>query len=192
MVSNNCRQSAAARNAGAAVARGDMFVFVDADMAADPACLPRIVDPVLAGKADLVIGCRPAALREAGAMTFPQAFGNWLATALIRLGWKQKYSDLGPFRAIERQALDRLDLRDRRFGWTVDMQIRAVEEGLRIREVPLGYRRRVGVSKISGTVRGTVLAGYWILRTVGALWLTRRSRCGARTASVVEGPVSKR
>ena len=153
-----------------------VIAFLDADLADDPAHLPVIIDPILAGESDLVIGCRPAELREPGAMTFPQAFGNRLATTLIRLGWGHAYTDLGPFRAIDRAALDRLGLRDRRFGWTVEMQIRAVEERLRIREVPLTYRRRVGKSKISGTVKGTFLAGYWILRTVGALRLSRRSR----------------
>jgi glycosyltransferase involved in cell wall biosynthesis len=153
-----------------------VVAFLDADLADDPVHLPRIVGPILAGESDMVIGCRPAELRERGAMTFPQVFGNRLATTLIRLGWGHRYTDLGPFRALERGALESLQLRDRRFGWTVEMQIRAVEEGLRIREVPLAYRRRIGKSKISGTVTGTFLAGYWILRTVGALRITRRSR----------------
>jgi glycosyltransferase involved in cell wall biosynthesis len=157
-----------------------VVAFLDADLADDPADLPLIIDPILAGDSELVIGCRPVELREPGAMTFPQAFGNRLATTLIRLGWGYAYTDLGPFRAIERAALDRLGLRDRRFGWTVEMQIRAVEERLRIHEVRLAYRRRVGTSKISGTVKGTILAGYWILRTVGALQLTRRRRVEKR------------
>jgi glycosyltransferase involved in cell wall biosynthesis len=155
-----------------------VVAFLDADLADDPARLGDLVDPVLADEADLVMGSRPATWREAGSMTPAQRFGNRLATALIRIGWGHAYTDLGPFRAIERGALDRLALRDRRYGWTVEMQIRAVEEGLRIREVPMVYRRRLGTSKISGTVKGSVLAGYWILRTVGALRLTRRARLG--------------
>jgi len=170
--------------------RARVVAFLDADLADDPARLPDLVDPVLAGEADLVIGCRPAALREPGSMTLPQRFGNRLATTLIRIGWGHAYADLGPFRAIERRALARLALRDRRFGWTVEMQVRAAEEGLRIREIPLAYRRRVGVSKISGTVKGTLLAGYWILRTVGALRLTRRARLrsGSVPAAAPVGP----
>ena len=149
--------------------------FVAAARQADPRRLPEVVDPNVEGTHDLVIGTRPRALQERGAMTLQQAFGNWLATRLIRLGWGYRYTDLGPFRAIDRAQLDRLEMRDRRYGWTVEMQIRAVEEGLRIRQVALPYRRRkTGRSTISGTLKGTVLAGYWILRTVGCAWLRRR------------------
>ncbi len=157
-----------------------IVVFLDADLADDPAELPRLVRPIACGDADLTIGVRVRARREPGSMTVPQRFGNWLATTLIRLGWRHEYADLGPFRAIERSALDRLDMRDRRFGWTVEMQIRAVEERLRIVEVRVPYRRRVGRSKISGTVRGVFLAGYWILRTIVGLWWSRRRRALGR------------
>ncbi len=162
----------------------EVVVFLDADLSDDPAELPRLAGPVLAGEADLVIGSRPRRLREAGSMTPPQIFGNWLATTLIRIGWGWRYSDLGPFRAIARDALVRLDMKDRRFGWTVEMQIRAIEEGLRVREVDVPYRRRRGRSKISGTVKGTILAGYWILRTIGEQALRRRRALRAATAGV--------
>jgi hypothetical protein len=106
-------------------------------------------------------------------MTPQQVFGNWLATRLIRLFWGVRFTDLGPFRAIRRDALHRLGMKDRTFGWTVEMQIKAIEHGLRVREVPARYRRRIGVSKISGTVRGTVLAGTKILSLIGRHALRR-------------------
>ena len=169
----------AACSAGVAALASDCKVvcFLDADLQDDPGCLPQVVGPVLEGTVDLVIGTRPAALQEKGAMTPQQLFGNWLATTLIRLGWNYRFTDLGPFRAITRDALERIDMRDRRYGWTVEMQIRAVEQNLRIQQVALPYRcRREGHSTISGTLRGTLLAGYWILRTVGGFWLARISR----------------
>ncbi len=158
----------------------DVIVFLDADVSDDPAHLPALAAPVLADEADLVIGCRDAALRDPGAFTLPQRFGNWLATRLIRLGWGYAYRDLGPFRAIGRAALDRIQMQDRAFGWTVEMQVRALELKLRIRQISVPYRRRVGRSKISGTLRGVVLAGYWILSTLGRLYV--RSMRARRTA----------
>lgn len=150
-----------------------VVAFLDADVADDPARLPALVDPVRAGTFDLVIGTRVARLRRRGSMTAPQLFGNLLATTLIWIGWGKSYRDLGPFRAISRVALARIGMRDRAFGWTVEMQVRAIEEGLRVQQVPVPYYRRVGTSKISGTLRGAALAGYWILRTLGALALAR-------------------
>jgi hypothetical protein len=119
------------------------------------------------GRADLVIGTRVHV--ERGALTPQQRFGNWLATLLIARLYGHRYSDLGPFRAIRRDLLDRMAMRDRRYGWTVEMQVRALQLGARVAEVPVRYRKRVGKSKISGTVRGVVLAGYWIIRTIIAL-----------------------
>ena len=163
----------------------EVVVFLDADLADDPAQLPAILDPIEAGEADLVIGVRPAALREPGAMTRPQLVGNWLVTGLIWLLWGHSYSDLGPFRAVKREALDRLELRDRRFGWMLEMQVRALEEGFRVKEVEVPYRRRAhGVSKISGTVSGVARAGFSILGTIGRLWCARQlSRPGASGAT---------
>jgi len=152
----------------------DIVVFLDADLADDPRRMADLVRPIRCGRADLVIGWRAPHLREAGCMTLPQRFGNWLATRLIRLGWGYRYHDLGPFRAIRREALRAMDLRDRAYGWTVEMQVRAVQMGLRIEQVPVPYRRRVGVSKISGTARGVVLAGYHILHTLARLYFRRR------------------
>jgi len=154
----------------------EVIVFIDADMSDDPTLIPELAGPVLRNECDLVIGSRVAQLRQPGSMTLPQRFGDRLATCLIRLGWGFSYVDLGPFRAIRRSSLDRIDMQDRAFGWTIEMQIRAVEERLRIRQIPVPYRRRKGKSKISGTVRGVALAGYWILSTWWRLWRTRKQR----------------
>ena len=152
----------------------EVVLFLDADLSDDPDYLPKIVDPVLYGEADMVIGSRVRELREKGSMTPQQLFGNWLATRLITIGWQYKYNDLGPFRAISRSGLDKINMEDRRFGWTIEMQIKALEKNFKILEVPVPYRKRRGKSKISGTIKGTALAGYWILRTVGSLWLRKK------------------
>ncbi|MDQ3280182.1 MAG: glycosyltransferase family 2 protein [Acidobacteriota bacterium] len=146
----------------------DVVLFMDADGSDDPAEMESLLAPIERNEADLVIGARRVV--EKGALTPQQRFGNWLATRLITRLYGYRYSDLGPFRAIRRELLDRIAMRDRRYGWTVEMQIRALQLGARVTEVPVRYRKRVGKSKISGTVRGVVLAGYWILRTI---WVNR-------------------
>ena len=162
----------------AALGPVDVVAFVDGDLSDYPEDLAQLVDPIVAGQCDMVIASRAIGEREAGALTPQQLFGNWLATRLMRLIWGAKFTDLGPFRAIRYSALKQLDMRDRNYGWTVEMQVRAIEEGLSYTEVPARYRRRIGQSKVSGTVRGTVLAGYKILSLIGrhALrhWLARR------------------
>ena len=144
----------------------EVVVFMDADGSDDPAEVWNVVQPIVEGRADFVIGSRPLGTIEKGALTPQQRFGNWLATRLIALLFHHRYTDLGPFRAIRRNLLDRIDMQDRRFGWTVEMQIRALQLGARIEEVPVRYRRRVGRSKISGTVTGVIKAGWWILYTI--------------------------
>lgn len=144
----------------------DVVVFVDADWSDHPEELPGLVAPILAGEADLVIGSRILGSREPGAL-LPQArAGNLVACGLIRLLYGHRFTDLGPFRAIRWEALERLGMADPNFGWTAEMQVKALRKGLRCAEVPVSYRRRVGVSKITGTVSGTVRAGYKILWTV--------------------------
>lgn len=145
----------------------DIILFLDSDGSDVIADAVKIIAPITCGTADLVIGSRVAGKIERGAMTVPQRFGNWLAPLLVRLIWGVRYTDLGPFRAIRRDALERLTMQDRDFGWTIEMQVRAAKQGLRIAEVPTGYRRRIGVSKISGTVRGVILAGTKILYVIG-------------------------
>lgn len=144
----------------------DVLVFLDADYSDHPEELPRLVRPIADGEADLVIGSRILGERQRGAL-LPQArFGNWLACRLIHLLYGLRFTDLGPFRAIRWDALERLEMRDRDFGWTAEMQVKAARRGMRVVEVPVSYRRRIGRSKITGTVRGTVLAGYKIVWTI--------------------------
>ena len=145
----------------------DTVLFMDADAADRPEDLGRLLAPIEAGEADLVIGARRLGV-ERGALTPQQRFGNALACLLIRLVWGVRYTDLGPFRVIRRDALARLGMRDETWGWTVEMQVRAARLGLRVAEVPVGYRRRIGTSKISGTLSGTIRAGWKILWVIGA------------------------
>ncbi len=144
----------------------EIVVFLDADFSDHPEELPGLVAPIAAGEADLVIGSRILGAREPGAL-LPQArAGNWLACHLIRWLYGHRYTDLGPFRAIRWTALERLRMRDPAFGWTAEMQVKALRAGLAVAERPVSYRRRVGVSKITGTVSGTLRAGTKILWTV--------------------------
>ena len=144
----------------------DVVVFLDGDYSDHPDEMTRLVAPILNDEADFVIGSRMTGRREPGAM-LPQAlFGNRLACFLMRLFWGVRYTDLGPFRAIRFADLLALDMQDKTFGWTIEMQIKAVLAGLRIAEVPVSYRKRVGVSKVTGTVSGTVKASAKILWTI--------------------------
>lgn len=143
-----------------------LVVFLDADYSDHPEELPQVVAPILGGEVDLVIGSRTLGEREPGAL-LPQALaGNLVACLLIRLLYRHRYTDLGPFRAIRWQALEMLEMSDPDFGWTAEMQVKALHRGLRVTEVPVSYRRRIGASKITGTLRGTLMAGYKILWTV--------------------------
>ena len=144
----------------------DIVVFLDADYSDHPDQLPALLSLIMDDGYDFVLGSRILGQREEGAM-MPQAYyGNKLACGLMTMFWGFRYTDLGPFRAIRYPALKRLGMTDRNFGWTIEMQIKAVEQGLRIKEVPVDYRCRVGRSKISGTFKGTVLAGSKILWTI--------------------------
>jgi glycosyltransferase involved in cell wall biosynthesis len=146
--------------------RPDILVFIDGDYSDHPAELVRVIEPILAGRTDLVIGSRVLGEAAPGAL-LPQArFGNWLATRLIRWIWRVPYTDLGPFRAIRFEALERLGMADTNYGWTVEMQVKAARAGLVSVEVPVSYRKRIGRSKVTGTIRGTVGAGIKILWTI--------------------------
>jgi glycosyltransferase involved in cell wall biosynthesis len=146
----------------------DAVVFLDADHSDDPHDLAALVAPLVAGRAVLVVGSRVLGIRESGAFTPVQAFGNWLAPALVRLLWGVRVTDLGPFRVVRWDVLESLHMRDRTFGWTVEMQARAAHRGLAMLEVPVRYRRRrLGRSKIAGTLEGSLRAGVRILTTIG-------------------------
>lgn len=150
----------------AALHKPDIVVFLDGDYSDYPDEMTGLVKPIVEGRADLVIGSRILGNREAGAL-LPQArFGNWLATWLIRRLFGACFTDLGPFRAVTYPALLQLEMQDRTFGWTVEMQVKAARLKLRFLEVPVSYRRRIGVSKITGTVGGTIRAGWKILYTI--------------------------
>ena len=144
----------------------DVVVFLDADYSDHPEELPQVVAPILSGEADVAIGSRVLGRRERGAL-LPQArAGNLVACLLIRLLYGHRYTDLGPFRAARWEALERVGMSDPNFGWTAELQVKALRAGLTVVEVPVSYRKRVGVSKITGTIRGTIAAGYKILWTV--------------------------
>lgn len=144
----------------------DIIVFLDADYSDYPEQLPELVKPILEEKMDMVIGSRALGEREGGSMTFPQVFGNWLATRLILLFYGYRFTDLGPFRAIRWDKLMEINMQDKTFGWTVEMQVKAAKMKMKCTEVPMAYRNRIGKSKVSGTVYGTVMAGYKILYTI--------------------------
>ncbi len=165
----------------------NVVVFLDADYSDHPDLLPQLVAPIFADEVDFVLGSRLIGEREPGAMPPQSVFGNRLACLLMRLIWGARFTDLGPFRAIRYDALRTLGMVDRNFGWTVEMQIKAVAAGLRIAEIPVPYRRRVGTSKISGTLTGSVKAGAKILYTIAkytcATW--RRPQFNARRQQTV-------
>ena len=144
----------------------DIVVFLDADFSDHPEELPQVIQPLLDGEADLVIGSRTLGNRQPGAL-LPQArVGNVIACRLIQLLYGHRYTDLGPFRAIRWTALEALQMTDLDFGWTAEMQVKALRHDLQVIDVPVSYRKRIGVSKITGTIKGTVLAGYKIIYTV--------------------------
>ncbi|MFT4781272.1 MAG: glycosyltransferase involved in cell wall biosynthesis [Psychroserpens sp.] len=143
--------------------RPDIIVFLDGDYSDYPEELTKIVAPILNENIDFVIGSRVKELREKGSMTIPQIFGNWLATTLMSILFRAKFTDLGPFRAIKYNKLLELKMEDKTYGWTVEMQLKALRKKFSYIEVPVNYRNRIGVSKVSGTVKGAIFAGVKIL-----------------------------
>lgn len=148
----------------------DLVVFLDGDYSDYPEEMIELIQPILDGKAEMVIGSRALGERESGSMTLPQVFGNWLATTLMKYMQGAQFSDLGPFRAIVWSSLLKLNMIDQNFGWTIEMQIKAHQAGLRYTEIPVRYRKRIGVSKVSGTVKGVFGAGYKIIFTIFKYW----------------------
>lgn len=141
----------------------DIVVFLDGDYSDYPEQLTELVEPILKDDMDFVLGARVKDSREPGAMTIPQLFGNWLATNLMRLFFGSKFTDLGPFRAIKYTKLVALSMEDKTYGWTVEMQLKVLKQKYSYTEVPVKYRNRIGVSKVSGTVKGAIFAGIKIL-----------------------------
>lgn len=148
----------------------DVVVFLDADYSDHPEEMEKLLAPIREGKVDFVLGSRVKKLREKGAMFPQQVFGNWLATRLMRITHRVKYYDLGPFRAIRYSSLMALGMKDTNYGWTVEMQIKAAKKKIPFAEVPVHYRKRIGVSKVSGTIKGTFMAGYKIIATIIRYW----------------------
>ena len=141
----------------------DIIVFLDGDYSDYPAQLTELIAPIIDDNIDFVIGSRVKELRETGSMTPQQVFGNWLATFLMKVFFGAKFTDLGPFRAIKYQKLLQLKMEDKTYGWTVEMQLKAIKQHFSYLEVPMKYRNRIGISKVSGTLKGSILAGVKIL-----------------------------
>ena len=144
----------------------DIICFLDGDYSDYPDEMRLVVAPIINEDYDMVIGSRALGEKEKGSMTFPQRFGNWLATRMMRIFHRVKYTDLGPFRAIKYSALMELGMVDKTYGWTIEMQIKAAKKKMKITEVAVNYKKRIGVSKVSGTVKGTIGAGYKIILTI--------------------------
>ncbi|MEZ4777551.1 MAG: glycosyltransferase family 2 protein [Bacteroidia bacterium] len=144
----------------------EIVVFLDGDYSDYPEEMPMLTGPIVDEGYDMVIGSRELGNREKGSMMPQQVFGNWLATTLIRLLYRVNFSDLGPFRAITWDALQKINMQDQTFGWTVEMQVKAAKLKMKCLDVPVKYRRRIGVSKVTGTIKGTIMAGYKILWTI--------------------------
>ncbi len=144
----------------------ETIVFLDGDYSDHPEEMVSVIAPILNDNYDMVIGSRALGHLERGSMQPQQIFGNWLATSLIKLFYNYKFTDLGPFRAIKYDALKLINMQDEDFGWTVEMQVKAAKLKLKCIEVPVNYRKRIGQSKVSGTIKGTILAGHKILWTI--------------------------
>ncbi|MFQ5484403.1 MAG: glycosyltransferase family 2 protein [Desulfobacterales bacterium] len=144
----------------------DILLFIDADYSDYPREADKIIQPIVESGYDMVIGSRMLTLKEHSALPLVAAFGNWLTSKLIRLLWKVKFTDMGPFRAIRFSSYRTLNMKDRNFGWTTEMQVKAAKRGLKCCEVPVSYRTRIGKSKVSGTFYGSFRAGtkfLWII-----------------------------
>lgn len=141
----------------------DIIVFLDGDYSDYPEELTKLIEPILTENIDFVLGARVKNLRESGSMTPQQIFGNGLATFLMKVFFKSIFTDLGPFRAIKYNKLLQLKMEDKTYGWTVEMQLKVLKQQMSYREIPVRYKNRIGVSKVSGTVKGTIMAGIKII-----------------------------
>ncbi len=152
----------------------EIVVFIDGDYSDDPKQMKKIVDPIFYEGYDLVLGARTKSLRDKNSMTAHQIFGNWLACFLMRIFFNSRFKDLGPFRAITWDKLMQLDMRDKSFGWTIEMQIKALIKNYKYKEIGVKYKKRIGKSKISGTLVGSILAGKKILYLIFKYYLRKK------------------
>lgn len=151
----------------------DIVVFIDGDFSDFPEELPLLIDPILKNNKQFVLGSRVKLLREKGALTPQQIFGNALACFLMRFLYNGQFTDLGPFRAIKWSVLNGLEMQDKTYGWTVEMQLKVLKRKIPYTEVPVHYRKRIGTSKVSGTLKGTFMAGYKILSWIGTFYFSK-------------------
>ena len=152
----------------------DILVFMDGDFSDFPQELTKVIQPIKNNSADFVVGARVKELRESGSLTPQQAFGNWLACFLMKILYKSSFTDLGPFRAIRWSTLEKLQMSDKTYGWTIEMQLKVLRQKIAYQEVPVSYKKRIGVSKVSGTVKGTIFAGMKIMGWIFKHYLSKK------------------
>lgn len=152
----------------------DILVFLDGDFSDFPQELTKVIQPIKNNNADFVVGARVKELRESGSLTPQQVFGNWLACFLMKILYKSSFTDLGPFRAIRWSTLEKLQMSDKTYGWTIEMQLKVLRQKIAYQEVPVSYKKRIGVSKVSGTVKGTIFAGMKIMGWIFKHYLLKK------------------
>ena len=152
----------------------DILVFLDGDFSDFPQELTKIIQPIIDGRVDFVVGARVKELREKGSLTPQQVFGNWLACFLMKMLYQSSFTDLGPFRAIRWKTLENLKMSDKTYGWTIEMQLKVLRQKISYQEIPVSYKKRIGVSKVSGTVKGTIFAGVKIIGWIFKHYLSKK------------------
>ena len=152
----------------------DILVFLDGDFSDFPQELTKVIQPIIDGSVDFVVGARVKELRASGSLTPQQAFGNWLACFLMKILYQSSFTDLGPFRAIRWETLENLKMSDKTYGWTIEMQLKVLRQKISYQEVPVSYKKRIGVSKVSGTVKGTIFAGVKIIGWIFKHYLSKK------------------
>ena len=152
----------------------DILVFLDGDFSDFPQELTKIIQPIIKGSVDFVVGARVKELRASGSLTPQQVFGNWLACFLMKILYQSSFTDLGPFRAIRWETLENLKMSDKTYGWTIEMQLKVLRQKISYQEVPVSYKKRIGVSKVSGTVKGTIFAGVKIIGWIFKHYLSKK------------------
>ena len=152
----------------------DILVFLDGDFSDFPQELTKVIQPIIDGRVDFVVGARVKELRASGSLTPQQVFGNWLACFLMKILYQSSFTDLGPFRAIRWETLENLKMSDKTYGWTIEMQLKVLRQKISYQEVPVSYKKRIGVSKVSGTVKGTIFAGMKIIGWIFKHYLSKK------------------